>query len=749
MVTAESLAELRSATRAALLGEEVQRELAQVRDSPLREPDVRRLYRALGRAGLLAAGWPVEYGGGGVLPGAAAVVAEELVRAGLPDTLHVNSIQIVASFLLLAGDPTQRACYLPALGAGQRFASVLYTEPEAGSDLVSLRTLAVRDGDGYRLTGTKVFSVKSDITDWGLCAARTCDGPTPYEGISLFLVDLHAEGVRRETIASMADEQFHRVVLDGVRVPATARLGAEGDGWRLLGEALGIERTGLDYAIKARRLYGLVVAALPSFDAAAAPQIGRYGAGVAAAEELTARVVEQVAIGVVDPAAAAAAKYFSSELAAGLADWAVSALDFGFGVAEAAAIDSAVREAPGLTISAGTSEVMLEIVAAEHSAGDDFGRDGDLDADPTLRALRGTIRERLAGVGGPTVLDPIADGGTSSAAWAALMPLCASGLEVPIEAGGLELGLAPGVVLAEELGRAGLDSPYRSTMLAVDALEAGVAQGRPGNTAIPQLAAVGKWTAAVGGLRTGPAIADLRATAQDAGWIVDGSVVHTPSAGADALLVPIRLGHDEVLAMLAAEQPNRRDEPGPTPDLVTAHLDRVVLRPDDVMCVLARPHGDDPVGGKVMQRAKVRQAGFLLGLAAGALGHATHYVTGRRQFGKALADMQSVTFRIAKARIAIDAARVLVRRATRAAEDRSSPIGASADQALGYAARTAMDVTRLAVHLHGARGMTDEAAVHRHYRLATLETARFGPIDRIFARAARTFSEVAGSACGR
>ncbi|MFD0527282.1 acyl-CoA dehydrogenase family protein [Kitasatospora arboriphila] len=99
----------------------------------------------------------------------------------------------------MAGTPEQKAAHLPAIAAGERFASVLYTEPETGSDLAALRTTAVRDttsepADGWRLDGTKVFSLKSDRTHLGLCAART--GPTDgrYHGISLFLVDLAAEG---------------------------------------------------------------------------------------------------------------------------------------------------------------------------------------------------------------------------------------------------------------------------------------------------------------------------------------------------------------------------------------------------------------------------------------------------------------------------------------------------------------------------------------------------------------------------
>src|SRR6185436_17327449 len=139
---------------------------------PPGEPDARPLYRELGELGLLAVNWPVEYGGAGLGLIEASIVYEELVRARIPDTLHVNTIQIVGLFILMAGTPEQKAAHLPALARGEHFASVLYTEPGAGSDLGSLTTTATRDGDGWLLSGVKVFSLKSDLTDLGLCAAR-------------------------------------------------------------------------------------------------------------------------------------------------------------------------------------------------------------------------------------------------------------------------------------------------------------------------------------------------------------------------------------------------------------------------------------------------------------------------------------------------------------------------------------------------------------------------------------------------
>ncbi|MEV6980963.1 acyl-CoA dehydrogenase family protein [Sphaerisporangium sp. NPDC051017] len=346
-------------------------DLARVTAAGEREPDVRPLYRAIAAHRLFAASWPEEYGGRGVSHLEAAAVIEELVRGGMPDMLQVLSVQIVGLFLLEAGSDEQKARYLPKLASGELFATVLYTEPEVGSDLASLRAAAVRDGDGYRLSGTKVFGLKSGMSDIGLCAVRTGTGTTKYEGISLFLVDLHAEGVTRGHIAGLADEQYDRVELDGVWVGADALLGAEGEGWSLLTRCLAIERTGLDYSLKAARWYDATLTGLipETTDDALLEEVGRYGAAVDAGRLLAWSTISQLGRGPLDPTSAAISKYHTSETAAQVAIWAALVHGHGYGLRalspeKAAVLEAGYRESPGLTLSAGTSEMMLELVAS-------------------------------------------------------------------------------------------------------------------------------------------------------------------------------------------------------------------------------------------------------------------------------------------------------------------------------------------------------------------------------------------------
>ncbi|BCJ50679.1 hypothetical protein Asp14428_21540 [Actinoplanes sp. NBRC 14428] len=207
--------------------------------------------------------------------------------------------------------------------------------------------------------------MKSDLTDIGLCAARTGPAGGRYDGISLFIVDLHAPGVHRRTIGSIADEQFHRIEFDEVQLAPGDLLGPENGGWPLLTQALAIERTGLDYSLKAENWLAAAGAALgPDADAAVCEEVGRYGAAVDGSRLLSWEVLEGLAADRLDESLAAAAKFYCGELAARIGRWAPTRVTGPLPERRAAVLEAAYREAPGLTVAAGTSEMMLEIVAS-------------------------------------------------------------------------------------------------------------------------------------------------------------------------------------------------------------------------------------------------------------------------------------------------------------------------------------------------------------------------------------------------
>ncbi|WP_409492251.1 acyl-CoA dehydrogenase family protein [Amycolatopsis sp. cmx-11-12] len=366
---------LRTLVADAVLDTRVQEALDAVVADSAPEPDVRALYRELGRHRLLAPHWPVEYGGLGTSHTGAATIVTDLFAAGVPDMQQVLSVQIVGAFLLTAGSDEQKRRYLPAMAAGERFATVLYTEPEVGSDLASLQTTAVRDGDDYLLSGVKVYGLKSGMSDLALCAVRTGAEAGRYDGITLFLIDLTADGVTRSNLPTMADEQFDRVELDRVRVGPETMVGAEGDGWPLLLQCLALERTGLDYSLRARRWYETTLAGIDpdETDSALLADIGRYGVHVETASLMTSSVLSRMDRQVTDEVMAAMAKYVTSETAQQVAVWATEVHGLGYGLRslsreDIAVLEAGYREAAGVTLAAGTSQIMLEIVSGSIAA---------------------------------------------------------------------------------------------------------------------------------------------------------------------------------------------------------------------------------------------------------------------------------------------------------------------------------------------------------------------------------------------
>jgi alkylation response protein AidB-like acyl-CoA dehydrogenase len=333
--------------------------------------DVRELHRYLGRAGILAPAWPARYGGRDADFTATVVLLEQMVHHGIPQSLYYISVQIVGSLILQSGTETQRQQLLPALASGQLAACILFTEPDHGSDLASVTTRAVLDSDGsWTINGRKTYNLKSAYADVALCAVRTDEQQSRYEGITLFLVPLTTPGVSIRPIPSLADEQFHDIRFSDVRVGPEAVFGSVGGGWSLINSMFAAERNGLDYYVRGR--YWLDLAADQLARDGRQPSeselidLARHRARLAASRLLTCRALQSLQDGVSDIAQASLAKWHCSETAQGIAWWAFETLGLPMLEPEPATgglvLEPAYREAPGLTISGGASEVLLDIV---------------------------------------------------------------------------------------------------------------------------------------------------------------------------------------------------------------------------------------------------------------------------------------------------------------------------------------------------------------------------------------------------
>lgn len=199
----------------------------------------------LAAAGLVAPHHPAPWGFGAG-PALQLLVDAELDAAAVDRPDNPIGIGWAAPTLVAGGSEDQQRRWLPRILSGEDFWCQLFSEPEAGSDLASLRTRAVRDGDTYVVDGQKVWSTWAERSAYGILLARTDPDVPQHRGISYFVLDMSLPGIEVRPITEMTGQShFTEVFLSGVRVPADCRIGAEGDGWRLAKVTLGNERVSL------------------------------------------------------------------------------------------------------------------------------------------------------------------------------------------------------------------------------------------------------------------------------------------------------------------------------------------------------------------------------------------------------------------------------------------------------------------------------------------------------------------------
>jgi alkylation response protein AidB-like acyl-CoA dehydrogenase len=218
--------------------------------------DAGRSWQAtLADGGWVGITWPVEHGGRGLGASANLVVHQELARAGSPELVGRIGVNLVGPTLLLHGTDAQCQRWLPPILPASELWCQLFSEPDAGSDLASLTTRAVRAGDGWVVSGRKVWTSYAQFADLGLCLARTTPGSRGPRGLSMLVVDMHAEGVTVRPLVQMTgDAEFNEVTLDEVHVPPDHLIGPEGDGWTVAATTLAHER-GTNFPFKEEVLH--------------------------------------------------------------------------------------------------------------------------------------------------------------------------------------------------------------------------------------------------------------------------------------------------------------------------------------------------------------------------------------------------------------------------------------------------------------------------------------------------------------
>jgi len=187
--------------------------------------------------------WPEQYGGRGLGAAANFVVQEELARARAPELVGRIGVNLAGPTLLAHGTAEQKARWLPPILRAEELWCQLFSEPDAGSDLSSVRTTATRTPSGWLLHGRKVWTSYAQFADWGICLARSDPDAPGHRGLSFFVVDMHHPGVEVRPLVQLTGEaEFNEVVLDGVEVPDDQLVGGVGQGWEVAGSTLSHER---------------------------------------------------------------------------------------------------------------------------------------------------------------------------------------------------------------------------------------------------------------------------------------------------------------------------------------------------------------------------------------------------------------------------------------------------------------------------------------------------------------------------
>jgi alkylation response protein AidB-like acyl-CoA dehydrogenase len=213
--------------------------------------------KELGRQGWLGFGWPTEVGGMGRPPIEEFLFFDEMHRSGFP--IPLLTLCTVGPTLVKYGTDAQKAAMVPRILAGELHFSIGYTEPGSGTDLASLTTTAVRDGDDFVISGQKVFISLADHADYLWCAVRTGgDELRRHRGISIIMVPMDAPGVSHTPIRNLGDNNVHTVYLEDVRVPVANLVGEENGGWRLITSQLNHERVALMMVGPLERMAGEV-----------------------------------------------------------------------------------------------------------------------------------------------------------------------------------------------------------------------------------------------------------------------------------------------------------------------------------------------------------------------------------------------------------------------------------------------------------------------------------------------------------
>ncbi|HBZ44671.1 MAG TPA: acyl-CoA dehydrogenase [Maritimibacter sp.] len=322
----------------------------------------------LAAAGFLVPHWPAEWGGADRPTWEHFILGEEMWAAGEPRGGQYMNVNWIGPVLMRYGSEEQKHRYLPPMAAGRAIWCQGFSEPGAGSDLASLRTKALRDGDDYIINGQKIWTSYAGLAETCFLLARTGEGRS---GIAVFLVPMDTPGIEVRAIPSLIGHgDIHEVFFTDVRIPSSCRLGEEGEGWTIISYALANERVGIPrYEMSSRELDAMV-AELKSRggfgNAAIRTRAAEAAAACDAARMLVYRVVDERARGEPPGTAANLARVAVVEADHKVTDFGMDFLPDCYSGSDHAAFQAHHERAIVTGIAAGAAEIQLNLVARRH-----------------------------------------------------------------------------------------------------------------------------------------------------------------------------------------------------------------------------------------------------------------------------------------------------------------------------------------------------------------------------------------------
>lgn len=325
--------------------------------------------RALGDQGWLALGWPERFGGQARTPLEQLAFIEEIQQAGVPKP----GGEIQAYALMQFGTSEQQAFFLPKIRTGEIRFCLGYSEPGAGSDLASIRTSAVRDGDEWVINGQKLWTTFAEDADYLWLAVRTDPTAKAHAGISVFIVPMNTPGITVHPSMALYGHTFCTEFLDNVRVPASALVGEVNQGWAIITSALATERVQMGgFVAHIRANYERLLCELRQrgADPVVRDTLGQLAADIEVARQLLGRSIGMLEQGQTPVSEAAMSKAFTSELMERLGEAALDLLGVSGTLGEQAPeapcggkLEQVLRQSIMMVIGGGTNEIQRTLIA--------------------------------------------------------------------------------------------------------------------------------------------------------------------------------------------------------------------------------------------------------------------------------------------------------------------------------------------------------------------------------------------------